>query len=108
MRPKQKEDATPDIKKSTVLELIRSQEYRCALTGLPLTPQTASLDHVVPLSQGGSHAIENCQVVRADVNRAKGTMNNEEFIGVCRAVVSHSQGTEMADLDAGDLPLFGV
>jgi len=92
------------ITSSSVLELVKRQGFRCALTGLPLTPATASLDHVQPLSQGGMHEIENCQVVRSDINRAKGTMNNEQFIAMCRAVVSRANGVDETEDD--DLPLF--
>lgn len=70
-----------------VLELVERQEYRCALTGRRLEPTTASLDHVVPLSRGGRHEMENAQVLHKMVNRAKGAMTNEEFIEMCFEVV---------------------
>lgn len=94
-----------DITKKTVLKLIQSQQYRCALTGLPLTPPTANLDHVVPLSQGGTHEIENCQVLRADINRAKGTLNNDEFIALCKAVVHYAESGHLETEDA-NMPLL--
>lgn len=69
-------------------KLIDQQGYRCALTGRNLTPDTAFVDHVTPVSSGGSNAIENLQVVHADVNEAKGTMTQDEFIQLCRDVVA--------------------
>jgi len=72
-----------------VIKLVRSQDYRCALTGRELIPQTASLDHIVPVSRGGEHCIANAQVLHEAVNRAKGTLTNEEFIQICREVVAH-------------------
>lgn len=69
-------------------KLIDQQGYKCALTGRTLTPETAFVDHVTPVSSGGSNAIENLQVVHADVNEAKGTMTQEEFIQLCRDVVA--------------------
>jgi len=69
-------------------KLIEQQGYRCALTGRELTPDTAFVDHVTPVSRGGSNVIENLQVVHADVNEAKGTMTQEEFIQLCRDVVA--------------------
>jgi 5-methylcytosine-specific restriction endonuclease McrA len=74
----------------TVLELIERQHCRCALTGRRLTPSTAALDHVVSISRGGRHCIENAQVLHKEVNRAKGTMTNEEFIRLCYEVVAHA------------------
>lgn len=75
------------INPSNVLRLLEWQEYRCALTGRPLTPETASLDHIVPVRDGGEHTIENVQILHKDVNRAKSTMTHQQFIQLCREVV---------------------
>jgi hypothetical protein len=80
---------TGRITTSNVLRLVEFQQYRCALTGRTLTPETASLDHIVPVRCGGEHAIENAQVLHKEVNRAKTTMTSEEFIRLCREVVAH-------------------
>jgi 5-methylcytosine-specific restriction endonuclease McrA len=79
---------TGSVSTGNVLTLIERQDYRCALTGRTLKPGTMSLDHVLPLSQGGAHAIENVQVLEKEVNRAKGVLTNEQFIALCRAVVA--------------------
>ncbi|MBN1341567.1 MAG: HNH endonuclease [Phycisphaerae bacterium] len=79
-----------DVSVTNVLRLLEAQQYRCALTGRSLTPQTAALDHIVPVRFGGEHVIENAQVLHKDVNRAKGSLTNEEFIGMCREVVRWS------------------
>jgi hypothetical protein len=78
---------------ANVMQLLEHQEYRCALTGRKLTPDTASLDHIVPVRCGGAHLVENTQVLHKDVNRAKTTMTSEEFIQLCREVVAHIDGT---------------
>jgi 5-methylcytosine-specific restriction endonuclease McrA len=70
-----------------LLNLLRLQDFRCALTGIPLSPDTAALDHIVPISRGGKHAMENVQVILANVNQAKGTMSQDEFLEMCRAVI---------------------
>jgi 5-methylcytosine-specific restriction endonuclease McrA len=77
-----------------VLRLLEHQQYRCALTGRRLTPQTASLDHIVPVRLGGEHAIENTQVLHKDVNRAKGALTNEEFRAMCREVVAWADSSK--------------
>lgn len=82
------------ISKRDVLDLLESQAYCCALTGWELTPHTASLDHRLPVSRGGEHTVANAQVLHEDVNRAKGTLTNEEFITLCRAVVQHADRVE--------------
>jgi DNA-binding CsgD family transcriptional regulator len=71
---------------AALLELIETQEYRCALSGVELTPDTAALDHIVPRADGGEHVLSNVQWLHGDVNRAKGTLSNEEFVKLCRRV----------------------
>jgi len=78
------------ITTSNVLLLLKRQQYCCALTGRELTPQTAALDHILPIRCGGEHVIENVQVLHKDVNRAKGSMTNDEFIKLCDDVINWS------------------
>lgn len=83
------------ITKQQVMSLLNAQSFSCGLTGWELTPHTASLDHRLPVSRGGEHTIANAQVLHEDVNRAKGTLTNEEFISLCRAVVRHVDKTSL-------------
>jgi len=78
------------VSTDSVLRLLAHQQYRCALTGRVLTPQSAALDHIVPIRFGGEHVIENTQVLHKDVNRAKGSLTSDEFIGLCREVAQWS------------------
>ena len=78
---------------ANVLRLLEYQHYRCALTGRLLTPDTASLDHIVPVRCGGEHLVQNTQVLHKDVNRAKTTMTNDEFIQLCHDVVMYTKLT---------------
>jgi 5-methylcytosine-specific restriction endonuclease McrA len=78
------------IGRKTLLELLEQQNYRCALSGEELTPETASLDHKTPITRGGSNHISNIQIVTQHVNAAKGTMTVEEFVAVCRKVAEYS------------------
>ena len=71
-----------------LVKLIEAQEYRCQLSGVLLKPSTASLDHKVPVSSGGSDELENLQWVSTEVNRAKGSMSQESFIAMCKRVAS--------------------
>ena len=77
------------VSTENVLRLLESQQYRCALTGRDLTPETAALDHIVPIRCDGQHAIENTPVLHEDVNRAKGSLTNEELIQMCHEVIDH-------------------
>ncbi|MAD81133.1 MAG: HNH endonuclease domain-containing protein [Pirellulaceae bacterium] len=75
-----------------IMELIESQDFRCALSNRELTPETASLDHVVPLSRGGTHEVSNLCVVVHLVNSAKGSMTVEEFVAMCQDVATCQSG----------------
>jgi len=81
------------ISAPNVRQLFERQEYRCALTGCALSPETSALDHILPVSRGGEHVIANVQILHKQVNRAKGTLTNEEFIQLCREVVAHAAST---------------
>ncbi|OHB60856.1 MAG: hypothetical protein A2Y12_10125 [Planctomycetes bacterium GWF2_42_9] len=76
---------------SQILKILEDQKYRCALSGRLLTPQTASVDHIIPLSKNGTHDISNIWVVDHKMNLAKGTMSVDEFISVCRDVVKFQE-----------------
>lgn len=84
-----KTEATKKVGRKELVCLVESQCYRCALTGWDLKPETASLDHILPVSRGGDHSIENLQILDYRVNKAKGTMTADEFVEMCRAVAAH-------------------
>jgi len=69
-----------------ILQLVEDQGHRCAISNRVLTPESASLDHKVPLSRGGLHSIENLWVVDQQVNAAKGTLTVDEFRALCQDV----------------------
>ena len=76
-------------RKATAKELmtvLQFQQFRCALTGEPLTPESARLDHRSPVSQGGGHDANNMQWVTENVNKAKGTMSQDVFVALCKQV----------------------
>jgi hypothetical protein len=78
-----------DGQRATAAELksiVEKQGYRCALTGRSLTPKNSELDHVVPRSKGGSNEACNLQWLHRQVNRAKGTMPQSDFIAMCQEV----------------------
>lgn len=73
---------------SDILTVLKYQEYRCALTGVPLTPKTATVDHIVPIKHGGEHSPSNIQIVTPEANRIKGSMTMEELLAMCKMIVS--------------------
>ena len=47
-------------------------QYTCKLCGALLTDQTATLDHIIPRSKGGSGAITNLVTACRSCNQKKG------------------------------------
>jgi 5-methylcytosine-specific restriction endonuclease McrA len=79
------------VKTRDLEQLLERQGWRCALTGAPLHPRNAALDHKIPVERGGKHILANLQWVTPQVNKAKGTMTNEEFVTLCDLVVKHME-----------------
>lgn len=77
------------IKPKDILAKLHVQSFRCAYTGIPLTPGDTSADHIKPVCDGGNHSADNIALVLRKVNAAKGTMSLEEFREMCQLVVSH-------------------
>lgn len=65
-------------------------QVKCELTGRVIKFSDVVLDHKVSVKHGGSGSIENVQFVCEEINRMKGTMDQDEFIRVCREVVAHA------------------
>jgi len=70
--------------------ILEQQQYRCALSGVVLSPDCASLDHIHPLSKGGRHVINNVQIVHPVVNSLKGEMTQVEFLNWINLIASNA------------------
>lgn len=77
-----------------LMQLIADQGYKCALTGLDLTPENSELDHKVPRSKGGSDHVTNLQWLHKTVNRMKGNMSEDRFVQMCRMVADKTNKPE--------------
>ncbi len=64
----------------------RRQRGRCALTGRRLG-RNAQLDHIRPISRGGSDKLSNIRWVCPEVNMAKRDLTDAEFFALCRDVM---------------------
>ena len=51
----------------------------CELCGKPLYKANYTLDHIVPLSRGGTNSIKNLRAVHEGCNKMKGNMTDEEL-----------------------------
>lgn len=83
------------ITEDDVLSLERTQQGLCALTGWMLewapaasgrNPHRVSIDRI---DSSKGYTMDNIQLVCDMVNMIKKDMNNEEFIGLCKAVYQY-------------------
>jgi len=62
------------------IRVIHARTGRCYLCEKALSLADATLDHKVPLSRGGDHSYENCDVACGVCNSRKGAMTPEEYL----------------------------
>ena len=78
------------MRAKTCFAMIQDQQFKCALTGIDLTPETASLDHIIPVANGGHPTdARNGHFVHRAINQMKGIMSVEELIGWAKAIITH-------------------
>jgi hypothetical protein len=69
---------------------LEAQAFRCHYTGAELVPgMNCSLDHRIPVSQGGDPLDpDNCVWCDRLINAFKNKLTEAEFVERCRSVVS--------------------
>lgn len=72
----------------TLIDLLAQQDKRCVYCGIELTMHSSHLDHIHPLSRGGTHTIDNVQFLCPTCNLQKGNLLESEFISD-----HHNKGT---------------
>lgn len=67
------------ISKKTMLSLFLAADGVCAVCGTVVTPETVSVDHVVPVSRGGNDDEDNLQLVHRRCNTSKSNLLPDEY-----------------------------
>lgn len=68
-------------------DIIERDGSVCYLCGKDCTPKELHLDHVIPLSRGGSHSPDNLKVSCALCNLSKGAMTASEYVATLDRVL---------------------
>ena len=79
------------VSRAQLEQLLKKQRKRCALPGRDLHPGNVSLDHVWPMSKGGSSDVDNVQLVTREANAAKGGLTPDEFLRLCQDVLAEER-----------------
>ena len=74
-----------------VIEHVGGIETKCYLTGRPinLTENKYNLDHIIPVSKGGSNELVNMGLTCPEANASKSNMTVEEYLELCKEVLSN-------------------
>lgn len=67
--------------------LLKRQRMLCTLTGRRLNRDNISLDHIVPLSKGGSNEPNNLRFVHIDSNTFKMDMDDSDLLELATDIV---------------------
>lgn len=83
-RRRQRINKTPKEDQPTISQwknILKSQNYRCALCGCKFDEDTIpTMDHIVPLSRGGEHTSANIHALCASCNSGKRDRINYNYI----------------------------
>jgi 5-methylcytosine-specific restriction endonuclease McrA len=60
-------------------KIAKKQKMRCFYSGLKLNNKNISVEHVIPISKGGSNTIENIVLIDVFVNKMKLNLSLSEF-----------------------------
>lgn len=71
-KPPEKRQSGAQRRRELKLRLCGEQNWRCAYCGKPMEDETASIDHVIARSRGGSNEWENLVAAHRQCNEDKG------------------------------------
>ncbi len=64
------------------------QDYKCAITGLPLLPENVVISFKTPLSKGGKVALSNVCLVHECISKLAKDYTHDEIKVIAKAIVS--------------------
>ena len=71
------------------------QDYKCALTGLPLLPENVHIALKTPLKRGGKAALSNVYLVHESVAKLTRDHTRDEIRALAKAIIA-KEATEHA------------
>ena len=97
-----KRDIEFKLTQRQVVNLLKKQNNKCALTGLPIEFSKTESDHnnrrttasIDRIDQDKAYVITNIQIVHKVVNFMKHTLQQSEFIEMCKLVANHVESKE--------------
>lgn len=74
-----------------VVDYFKGTTVTCELTGriIDLTKDDYNIDHILPISRGGTNELNNMAFCIPEANAAKNNLTNDEFVALCKEVCEH-------------------
>lgn len=74
------------------LKHVGGTQTQCYLTGTPINILTDDyqLDHILPVSKGGTNELSNMAIATIEANQMKGGLTNEELFYWCQKILEHN------------------
>lgn len=74
------------------LKHLGGTSLKCYLTGTPIDilKDDYQLDHILPVSKGGTNELSNMAIVTIEANQMKGSLTNEELFYWCQKILEYN------------------
>lgn len=92
LRFKKRNDMIENYDYLEALEHVGGVNTHCYLTGLPINikKDDYQLDHILPVSKGGTNELSNMAIATIEANQMKGGLTNEELFYWCQKILEHN------------------
>ena len=89
--------STWKMKSSDFKRLLKDvQDYKCAITGLPLLPENVEIAFKRPISRGGQKAAANVHLVHNSIVKLAREYTQEEIVALAKAVLGIRSDADFA------------
>ena len=84
--------ASHDNYDKDVLKAWGGTKLKCYLTGrdIDIEKDQYALDHIIPVSKGGSNEIDNMGLTCVQANSSKSDMTVDEYLALCKEVLEYN------------------
>ncbi|MCW7491997.1 HNH endonuclease [Leptospira sp. 2 VSF19] len=72
-----------------IRKLLNDQNFRCFVSGIPLTYENVEIEHIIPLSKGGKHELVNLCFIDKSLKELKRFKTKEEIIELCKIIIEN-------------------